>query len=69
MARQKVPGTNINKPIKAETNVKFKGNPDQKAEQQNLLAKLKKPSAKMAKKATEQKKAKVNNPNRKPKNG
>lgn len=71
MARQKVPGTQINKPIKAETNLpnKEKMTPEKVAEQQNLLKKLKSPSRKMAKKATEAKKAKVNNPNRKPKNG
>ena len=69
MARQKIPGTNINKPIAAEVNTPFKGNPTQKAEHQNLLKKLKSPSSKMKKKATAQKKAKVNNPNRKPKNG
>ena len=68
MARQKVPGTNINKPIKAETNFKFRGTPEKKTEQRNLLSKLKEPSAKVKKKSAAQKKAKVNNPNRKPKN-
>ena len=71
MARMKVPGTNINKPIKAETNLpnKDKMKPEKVAEQQNLLKKLKEPSGKMKKKAANAKKARVNNPNRKPKNG
>ena len=74
MARQKVPGTNINKPIKAETNLpnKDKMTPEKLAEQQNLLRKLKEPSYKMKKKAANKKKAVTNNPNtkpRKPKNG
>lgn len=68
MARQKVPGTDINKPIKAETNTPFRGllNPDQLAEQQNLIAKLKNPSAKMRQKSANQKKSVVNNPETKP---
>ena len=43
MARMKVPGTQINKPIKAETNLpnKEKMTPEKLAEQQNLLRKLK----------------------------
>ena len=71
MARMKVPGTNINKPIKAETNLpnKDRMKPEKVAEQQNLLKKLKEPSGKMKKKAANAKKARVNNPNRKPKNG
>lgn len=71
MARQKVSGTNINKPIKAETNMpnKDKMTPAKLAEQQNLLKKLKEPSRKMKAKTANAKKAKVNNPNRKPKNG
>jgi len=68
MARQKVPGTDINRPIKAETNTPFRGllNPDQLAEQQNLLKKLKTPSVKMQKKSANAKKARVNNPETKP---
>ena len=68
MARQKVPGTNINKPIKAETNLphKSKMTPEKLAEQQNLLKKLKEPSAKMRKKAANQKKSVANNPQTKP---
>lgn len=71
MARQKVPGTQINKPIKAETNLpnKDKMTPEKVAEQQNLLKKLKSPSRKIAKKTEAAKKSRVNNPNRKPKNG
>ena len=68
MARQKVPGTNINKPVKAETNTPFRKNlnPTELAEQQNLLKKLKTPSSKSAKKSAMTKKANTNNPNRKP---
>lgn len=72
MARQKVSGTDINKPIKAETNLpnKSKMTPEKVAEQQNLLKKLKEPSAKAKKTATGLKKSRTtNNPNRKPKNG
>ena len=71
MARQKVPGTNINKPIKAETNTPFRKmlKPAELAEQQNLLKKLKEPSNKAKKKAAAIKKSNANNPNRKPKNG
>jgi hypothetical protein len=71
MARQKVPGTDINKPIKAETNLpnKSKMTPEKVAEQQNLLKKLKTPSSKKVKKGAMTKKANTNNPNRKPKNG
>lgn len=73
MARMKVPGTNINKPIKAETNLpnKDKMRPEKVAEQQNLLKKLKDPSGKTKKKAANSKKSRANNPNTKvkPKNG
>jgi hypothetical protein len=71
MARQKVTGTNINKPLKAETNTPFRKTmtSDQLGEHQNLLKKLKEPSNKMKKKAAMAKKSKANNPNRKPKNG
>ena len=71
MARMKVPGTNINKPTAAEANTPFRKtlNPTQLGEHQNLLKKLKEPSAKMKKKAAMTKKSKANNPNRKPKNG
>lgn len=68
MARQKVSGTDINKPIKAETNLpnKSKMTPEKVAEQQNLLKKLKSPSSKVAKKSAMTKKANTNNPNKKP---
>lgn len=69
MARMKVPGTNINKPVKAEANTPFRKTmtPDQLGEHQNLLRKLKEPSTTAKKKAAAVKKSKANNPNRKPK--